>query len=285
MVSVDVKPQNICALPFAKSICMLARFARKIFVNRQAIIGPFTGHLAVNSVISLSMRFEGAPVSRNSAAVVMFMVSALARHVTTGFTMIGQDMDTPRIRPVPMKCQGLYAVDMLYSGMDPALGRVWHRSVIAALEGKSRPLFTTGGFAMGPTAAFSVGTGYWWQQPFEGLVHLSAWRFHECSLVSTSIDLAPGKPVKIEILHADLERATNKAIKFDIKTPMDMKVLKTGSPMAVLGWCVVAGRMLRTLSNPIPWMVFKTELVVVMYSITEMPVSWFRIQALWKAVG
>jgi len=284
-ITLNVKPQNTCALPFSKPTCMLTRFAKKVDINPRTIVGPFTGHLAINRVISLSMLFDGAPVSRNSAAAIIFMASPFGKHVTTGYTIIGQDINTPIIRYVPMKCRGVYAVDMLYSGMDPALGRVWHRSVISGMAGKAKALFTTGGFAMGPAAAFSIGTGYWWEQPFEHKVHLSAWQFNGCNMVSTGLDLALNRPVNVEITRMDLENQTQKPLKISIKTPFDLKALKTGNPMAVLGWALVAGRMLRVLPNPVLWVSFRSCLVFIMYSITEMPVDSSRIMALWSAAG
>jgi len=282
---IKVKPKNRCSFPFAKNTCILTRFANEINVNKGALIGPFTGHLAMNSVIGLSTRFDGAPVSRNSAMAVMVMVSPAARHVATGLVITGQDLDTPRLRAVALRCEGMYAVDMLYSGIDPALGRVWHRAVISGLEGRISTLFTTGGFAMGPVAAFSVGPGYWWQQPFDGLVHLSAWNIHDCALVQTGLDLAPGKPVKIDITHADLENITQTHVKIVIRTPFDLKAFETKKPMAILGWFVIAGRMLKTLPNAIPWLFSRAEITFVLYLATEMPADTYRAWALWKATG
>ncbi len=282
---IAIKPENTCVLPFSKPTCLLTRFGRVIHMEKYMLVGPFTGHLAINRVIGLNVRFEGAPVSRNSATAVVVLESTHSNTAAGGIVLLGQGMSSPRIRPVGLPCEGMYAVDVMYSGIDPALGRVWHRSVISLKQGQPVALFSTGGFSMGPTGAFSAGPSYWFSQPFSNAVHLTAWGFDGCKLLSTSLDLSRGHSIRVHSVLADLDTNQKSSKEFDIKSPLNLDALKSKNPVAIAGWLLAAGRMLRLLPVPVLWWAFKAEWTFVTYSLTELPLNYERVRVLWLAEG
>ena len=276
-------PENRCGLPFAKPFCILARFAGAVSMDTNSLIGPFTGHLAINRVVGISERFDGAPISRNSAVSVVALASPESDSVTAWVVRVGSNLGAPKIRPVPLPCMGMYAVDLLYSGRDPALGRVWHREVIGFNGGEPRVLFSTGGFALGPMGAFSVGPGFCWSVPGEMLI--SAWSFQGCEMTGTSIHLLASGRLDATVTDVTLGTSQQTKRKWTIDSPFTLSPFSAHNPMIILAWSVQALRSVRVAVPAVGWVLARTVLAGALYGVTGIRLDFRMLADVWMVVG
>jgi hypothetical protein len=281
---VFVKPENLCAIPFAKPFCLVTRYTKEVSTDGKGFIGPVTGHLALNRVFVVSMKFEGAPVSRNSAVALIAMASPKSKGVLAWAVRMGSELKDPSVEPVPMPCKGMYGVSLLYSGRDPALGRVWHREIIGLEGGVARVSWTTGGFVMGPVGTFSAGPGYYWSAPPDGTV-ITFLRLQGCSLTVTRLLFSDKGSVEGIVRTTNLEKETVFTHKFTIKVPWEAKFPAPSGLSVALGWAAQWIRVSRPLMPSLAWLVLRTTVAGWLGWSSELPWNAGVFQQLWFWMG
>ena len=203
---IKVRPQNTSFLPFAKELDQMARYATEVRFYPEVFRGPFTGHLGDNLLFGATIHTEGQPVGRSSFLVVAVTKGPSITGPYGWFLQIGHQLRILDMRPVPLNCRGVYGLDLTFSGLDPALGRVIHRAVISWGQAAIWPAFSTGGFALGPSGTFSYGPSFELTAPW--LVRRSGIEKRNCIVVFSSVQLRSHHMPSLTTTALDLKENT-----------------------------------------------------------------------------
>ncbi len=220
-----LKSENKAALPFLKNIAPLSRYINSIEFYPERFVGPFTGHLAQNLLIGAVLSSDYNPVSRSS---ILLIGASRTRDISdpySAYIQIAQGLKIDRITPIPLRTKGLYGIDVIYSGIQPGEGRLWHRILLLMQKDFAKVLFGTGGFAPGPMGSFSYGPSYFHVDPYR--LRLGLWNKNKHYIYFSTISFQKGHLPSASAMNYDLKKNQVLPASINLSTQGMLLILKS----------------------------------------------------------